>query len=549
MEKVKKWIFLIVFIPVLSLFPQVGIPHLNLTELDLSSLTDLDGEWLFQEQGSPMQSHGTVPGSWEILTGTPYTRGTYTKTFSPPQAYAGTMGALLLPELSQAASIRMNGRTIYSSGDLSSGLTDFTISVIPFLFETENTIEIELHNRYFRSGGLTESIRIGSYSAIHKIETRKIIFESVFAGILLLAAIYHLFLYLHKYTNKSALFLTFTALFMILRAVTTGQNMISTILPAIPWKMDYRLEYLAAILSGASLLLFFNYLYPPSRRFRKGLVISALGVSGIYSVFVLLLPIRILSRTIIVLNTNIIFLILVIFLLLIRACKRRLPGAVTFTYTGVLAFALTLLDIIYYWGGPNRFFNLGQGSIIILIFTQTFVLSKLYGESFLQNKKLLIMATVDSLTGIANRQKIDHDLNKAYHAYQRYDTPFSLIMFDIDYFKKVNDSYGHDRGDKVLKELADLVQSHIRQSDTLARWGGEEFLILLPYISRSDASSAAEKIRMAVEEHQFPLPGKLTASFSVVAPLNKTESLEQLFKRMDEKLYTAKHLGRNQVVS
>ena len=533
----------------MSLFPHAEIPLIHLNEQDLVSLFDLDGVWLFQEEGSTEQVHVRIPSDWEQVTGRTYTRGIYSLSFTCPPSYYGAPGAIFLPELSQAAEIRINGTTIFTSGDLTSGRTDFTIGGIPFHFEAENTLEVELHNRYFRSGGLTESIRIGTYSAVQNVEIKKLIFESVFVGILLLAAIYHLFLYLNKYTNKSALFLTFTALFMILRAITTGQNMISTIFQGIPWKTDYRLEYLSAILSGASLLLFFNYLYHPSRKWRKGAVIAALGASGLFSILIILLPIRILSQTIIVLDINIFFLIITIFILLWKAYSRHLPGAGTFTYAGVLAFILTLLDIIYYWGGPNRFFNLGQGSIVILVFTQTFVLSKLYGESYLQNKKLLILATVDSLTGIANRQKIDNDLNKAYNAFQRYNTAFSLIMFDIDFFKSVNDSYGHDRGDKVLKELADLVQSRIRESDTLARWGGEEFMILLPYTGRSEATAAAENIRLSVEEHQFPIPGKLTASFSVVAPLSKAESLEKLFKRMDEKLYTAKHLGRNRVVS
>lgn len=162
------------------------------------------------------------------------------------------------------------------------------------------------------------------------------------------------------------------------------------------------------------------------------------------------------------------------------------------------------------------------------------------------NKLLEKQATTDALTGMYNRMMFDKSMTNEMARAIRYNSPLSLIIFDIDHFKKVNDTYGHSTGDNVLKRLAKLVETNIRETDILARWGGEEFVILTPGLILAETLKLAEKLRRKVEEFEFEKPQKITLSFGVTAFTNG-DSSTVLLNRADEALYRAKESGRNQV--
>jgi diguanylate cyclase (GGDEF)-like protein len=160
--------------------------------------------------------------------------------------------------------------------------------------------------------------------------------------------------------------------------------------------------------------------------------------------------------------------------------------------------------------------------------------------------EIYLLATTDSLTGIANRREFSMQLEKEIDRAQRYDTPLSILMYDIDYFKQVNDTYGHDAGDSVLQELTALVKKHIRTVDIVARWGGEEFMILMPQSDGTAAVDTAEKLRNEVEQHLFNRVGSMTISLGVTSFAPHDDSTVFL-KRVDDALYQAKENGRNRV--
>ena len=155
-------------------------------------------------------------------------------------------------------------------------------------------------------------------------------------------------------------------------------------------------------------------------------------------------------------------------------------------------------------------------------------------------------ATTDALTGINNRREFSSILAKERDRARRYGTPFSLVMCDIDHFKRVNDTFGHHEGDAVLQQVAKLLREHTRSSDVLARWGGEEFMILLPQTALDAAHEVAEKVRASIAAHEFHRVGCLTLSFGVTS-LDNSEELNTLLKRVDDALYLAKTNGRNRV--
>ena len=158
------------------------------------------------------------------------------------------------------------------------------------------------------------------------------------------------------------------------------------------------------------------------------------------------------------------------------------------------------------------------------------------------------LATRDELTGLRNRHALESDIESLLQLSNRYDEELSTIMFDLDHFKSVNDTYGHDAGDEVLKTLARESEKILRTSDYLYRVGGEEFLILLPKTNLIGAEIVAEKLRFAIESVDFPIVHKLTISLGVVEHL-QSESLRQLMIRADKALYEAKNQGRNKVVT
>lgn len=163
------------------------------------------------------------------------------------------------------------------------------------------------------------------------------------------------------------------------------------------------------------------------------------------------------------------------------------------------------------------------------------------------NKKLEQLAAYDSLTKLPNRRTFNLNFEKALRLFNRDNIERSIIFLDIDNFKLINDNYGHLIGDKVLKRIAIILGMQIRSSDNIARWGGEEFLILLNDSSLNDSFEVAEKIRIAfendIELHDL-IKGGVTASFGVTS-FQEGDTIEKIISRVDDALYKAKHVGKN----
>ncbi|MFN2381006.1 MAG: diguanylate cyclase [Guyparkeria sp.] len=162
-------------------------------------------------------------------------------------------------------------------------------------------------------------------------------------------------------------------------------------------------------------------------------------------------------------------------------------------------------------------------------------------------QKLERLATHDHLTGLHNRISLSKWLEQSRAENARYTTPFSLIMLDIDHFKAVNDRFGHQAGDEVLRELVRRVNQCLRESDVHGRWGGEEFLVLAPHTNTQGAAEMAERLREAVAQSPFDSVGPVTISLGV-ANYEAGETVERLEGRVDKALYRAKEAGRNRVV-
>lgn len=158
------------------------------------------------------------------------------------------------------------------------------------------------------------------------------------------------------------------------------------------------------------------------------------------------------------------------------------------------------------------------------------------------------LAEKDILTGLYNRRVMTERLREAYAYYQRYGTPFAVIFADLDRFKLINDTYGHDAGDAVIRAFSRLISDHLRVNDVASRYGGEEFLILLPDSDKEGAFSFAEALRNKTEQQRVPIADKeieFTASIGIAIVSNADESYGTIVSRADAALYQAKNTGRN----
>ena len=162
--------------------------------------------------------------------------------------------------------------------------------------------------------------------------------------------------------------------------------------------------------------------------------------------------------------------------------------------------------------------------------------------------ELTQLSMTDQLTGLHNRRYFDEQFHIELKKIQRNNNKLCLIMIDIDYFKPINDKHGHQIGDLILKDFSKLLKNRIRSTDTLSRWGGEEFIIMLPDTSISNAAIIAEKMRVAVAKTHFESVGHITASFGVAEVTLEPDSEKQALIHADNALYQAKRNGRNRVV-
>lgn len=200
----------------------------------------------------------------------------------------------------------------------------------------------------------------------------------------------------------------------------------------------------------------------------------------------------------------------------------------------VVAGALMLLSLVIYW---NRKITKANK---LLIEAQKDIEEK--------NKELAKLAITDKLTNLYNRAKLDEMLQLEIDRSERFNHSFGITIVDIDHFKKVNDEYGHLKGDKVLIEIAKILKNHVRKTDFVSRYGGEEFMIICPESDLQGIYKLMENIRINIEDHPFEDIGKQTASFGITM-FKKGDKPESIIARADKALYKAKNSGRNKIES
>jgi len=225
--------------------------------------------------------------------------------------------------------------------------------------------------------------------------------------------------------------------------------------------------------------------------------------------------------------------------------------------TGLAVFAGTALTLAWpqgAWpwllGSPTQLHHMLMLGSLTMSILSSFVLG--YVVVMRLVRRLEHLSHHDGLTGLLNRRAIEAHLDREVQRMQRFDEPFSVLLLDIDHFKRINDRLGHAAGDAVLASVAQTLQAQAREVDRVARYGGEEFCVVLPHTLHEGALQAAERLRQAVSEVRIPWGDdtvSVTISTGLVCVDAPAENLSMLLRRADEALYEAKAAGRNQVVS
>lgn len=228
------------------------------------------------------------------------------------------------------------------------------------------------------------------------------------------------------------------------------------------------------------------------------------------------------------------------------AVKRDVTLVLLFNLLMLILFSqIDLFEKIYAYSIEHEL-----DEIILLFITLsislTLFLYRRWQEEKTLKAKLLSMATHDGLTGMYNRRGIDSILEEELERSKRTGSFFSVVMVDLDDLKIINDSYGHDTGDSVLQQLASVLSSSTRGSDKVARWGGDEFLILCPDTDKDGATCIANKLTKNVGEYLFNTIGRCTVSIGT-ATLQENDTVDSLFTRADNYMYQAKENGKKNI--
>jgi len=225
-------------------------------------------------------------------------------------------------------------------------------------------------------------------------------------------------------------------------------------------------------------------------------------------------------------------------------------SGMSFFHSVISSVIIFLMGIIYpyicYEGELDLFILHVMWMSISMIFgfVGGYLLKRSQKDTFLKQVELENMAIMDKLTGLYNRAKLDEVLTRELKISSRYKRSIGLLLIDIDLFKSVNDTHGHLVGDRVLIEVSKLIKSNLRSSDTIFRWGGEEFIVLSLETNKEEALNIAQKIRENVKQANFEFVGNKTISIGVTTN-HQDDDINSIVKRADEALYEAKNSGRD----
>jgi len=555
---------------------------------------DLDGEWFFFEEKllSPTDvyhyiirdqtSTVHIPSSFKKQIGASDTFGTYATRVKIPEEYIGRTLAIHIPFQYSAYKLFADRVEIASNGTVGTNALEHRTEMSPMLgyfvpITEEILLTLQISSFNDLRGGLENSMYIGDAAVVGQNFYTNVIWMLFVIGCIVIMGIFTiLFAWFRRQERKFLIF----GLFCISYAIQAffGDPFFYTLtLLRVSFEWGTRLEYLFAEASLLMLILLFSQWYP---KFSKRVLTS------VFAVTVLIMLLTIVTKPIMFQQLFQYVFCLSLFvaayaIYIIRISFKDLEIHDSPNLIGLIIVALGLLNDYMMSLGWIHSIKLSLLAVGVYVVAQVFIMSKSYAnkvqetevlnnsltllnatldeqvnvrtrELKLANEQLAHQATIDSLTGLYNRHRFNAFFRQAFQEALDQRTPLSVIVLDLDEFKKYNDYYGHLQGDKLIKEIVHITSQKLPPNSLYARFGGEEFVVVLPYTLQEEAVKIAECMRAAVEDAKLLHEGRQNERYATislgVATLDHRAQFRfetELIDAADQQLYRAKREGRN----
>jgi diguanylate cyclase (GGDEF)-like protein len=577
-----------------------GIIDLTDYSLGKSEFLPLNGEWLFlfdefADPGQPFPRQRAhivpVPDSWSnypVGDGNAPIFGyaSYYLELKLPESVIGEV-ALDVPNIGPGYTLYVNGQLVNKLGERGSSKSTSVPQYGPAVIslpEGAQSVELLFHMSNFRYhwAGIWYPVNLGFEETVQKHRNSTIQWGFFVAGVFAVIALFHFVFWLMRRNDWLSLTYVAVTLLALIRVVSTDETIILQLFPNMPFWLLMKLEYGAFYLLISASMLFMRLAFPAEVNRRLSSAIIALGAAG--GLFVAVTPA--LWFVEFVGFYQLVSLLAISFFvhISIKAIKNKRDGAKFIVFGGTVFFGFILNDLLYarYLIDTGYFIDIGLCGFIL---SQSILINSRFAKTSALNKKLLgdvekrnialndltynleskvqqrtqelesameeikTLALTDELTGLANRRAFLQVSQFEQSQAERYNGKFSIGLIDIDNFKSVNDTFGHDAGDEVLRSIARTIEEATRAQDKVARWGGEEFIILLTKTSMDSVREVLERVRRLVAETPVHV-GNETIQPTItigVAGSEEKATIDEIIQLADTRLYSGKNHGKNQV--
>ncbi len=568
---------------------------------DESGSIPLNGQWMFIENKfiDPQTSFSienssfiTVPSSWrdnvineKKLSSKGF--GTYyVKIILPPSNPKEL--ALKIPSIGSAYRAYINGRKVVQTGtpaiDKSNEIPFQKPVIVPIDNQGEViTLMIHVSNYHFAWGGIWDPIRLGDVNEFAKDREKSIRGIFFYCGLFFMMTIFHIVFFILRKDDYLSLSFTLITLITIMRILSTDNLFIIDLIPQISFSTVKKMDYISYFLAFPILINILKFAFPKEG---NKIVIRSIQYIGLAAtIIVLTTPPHFFTEILYFYQIFSIIVILYSLYMIILAKLRQREGASILIFGLSMLFLALINDILF----ANRIIQTGYHTrygITALILTQSILINFRFAKAFVLNKNLSLelkeknlnltdltqnleirvkertvelqkayldikaLSLTDELTNLPNRRSIMELLKFEEKKVNRNDQIFTIGLLDIDNFKFVNDTYGHDMGDIVLKRIANVTNDGLRQQDQIARWGGEEFLLLFPDSDLESSFIVAERVRQSIQSFSIQGPdAHISVTVTIgICSYTKGMVIDEVIKKADEGLYIGKNNGKNQVV-
>lgn len=581
--------------------PQAIEGDIDLSKFSLSNVSSvpLKGNWAFywQKLLTPAQiddsdiesSYTNVPNTWKRSTidGQLLNKhgfATYHVNVKTEKKYTNL--ALKIPRIGTAYRLYIDGNLMSKGGEVSDtpdiAEPEYNPNIVLFEPTSDHfSITVQVSNYHYNWGGIWSSIRLGETRSIHQEQYKNILRTSFLLGIFLTVALLNLIQFTLRPGDPLPIIIALVCLLLGLREIESSQVLHITELIQWSFATNARISFLTFYITTLLLIAYFHMTF--RQEYKKNVMMLIYTVCTVASLIVVFTPPAFFSRTLPFFQALTILFMPYIFWGLIKAVINHRPSARLLALGTLFLFTLALNDILYSLNIINTALMVSFG-LVAFVLCQNYLtyirfidavqqnellsmtlqernielqnfshsleekVEKRTGELAKVNQKLGELAHKDMLTGLPNRRGMMIYIEESLMQHRRANTPFCLLIIDFDNFKELNDALGHETGDRALSEGAVLMRNALREDDRVARWGGEEFLILLPSTQSNGAKILAHKVK---DKLKVSLTKNIGIKISVtigVAVFEGSDTLESCLNRADKALYKGKESGRDKVV-